>query len=277
MTDITLRVTTLYTYPVKSCAPLRHDAIPLEATGPRYDRRWMIVTPDGPNRGEPLTQRECPLLARIQPSIAHDQLRLNAPNMPELCLPLRNTSGQPIDVTLWGTATMGRDEGEEAAAWLTRYLGFTAALIRMPDEYVRPVKAKWTREPAQVSFADGFPLLIISEESLQALNRRLEARGVPAFPMLRFRPNVVIAGGDPFIEDTFTRITIGDIPCDVVKPCARCVTTTVDPATGTIPYPREPLATLATFRRGSDGGVLFGQNVIHRAQGVIRVGDEIRL
>jgi uncharacterized protein YcbX len=126
------------------------------------------------------------------------------------------------------------------------------------------------REPRHTSLSDGAPILLIGQASLDDLNTRLEV----ALPMNRFRPNIVVVGSEPYAEDTWARVAVGEVLLEVAKPCARCVTTTVDQATGV--QGREPLRTLATFRR-RDGGVMFGQNVTHHGPGTLRVGDELRV
>jgi uncharacterized protein YcbX len=138
----------------------------------------------------------------------------------------------------------------------------------MADQVVRPANPAFAPPGARVSFADGFPFLLISEESLADLNGRL---AVP-LPMNRFRPNLVVAGCEPYAEDGWKEIRIGDVKLRVVKPCERCLVTTTDQATGE--RGKEPLRTLATYRKvGND--VMFGQNVVHENTGELRVGDAV--
>ncbi|MBC7811774.1 MAG: MOSC domain-containing protein, partial [Burkholderiales bacterium] len=143
------------------------------------------------------------------------------------------------------------------------------------DEF-RAVDMNFARSIAQVGFADGYPMLMISEASLVDLNEHLTARGKDTVPMTRFRPNIVIAGCEAFAEDDWQQVRVGDIPLDVVKGCARCVTTTVDQQTGTRPDVKEPLATLASYRTVAHGAI-FGQNLIHRAMGTLRAGDTVNI
>jgi uncharacterized protein YcbX len=140
----------------------------------------------------------------------------------------------------------------------------------MAPDIVRPADPAFAHAGARVSFADGFPFLLLSEESLADLNRRLPQ----PLPMNRFRPNLVVAGGQPYDEDTWSRIEIGGIRLRVVKPCGRCVVTTTDQLTGE--RGKEPLQTLATYRK-RDGEVMFGQNVVHEGPGWLRVGDAVRV
>lgn len=269
-------VSELAIYPVKSCGVLHPEQAELDARGFRDDRRWMIVR-DTPNaRGQFVTLREYPPMALIQPSLQIDTITLDMPGYSALTLP-RDLDGPRISVEVWNDTCSAIDMGDGAAAWVSRALGVDLRLVRQADDEQRAVSMKYTNEASEVSFADGYPLLIISTASLDDLNDRLLAKGADALPMGRFRPNIVVTGVPAFAEDTWKRIRIGGIEMEVAKPCARCVATTVDPATGTVPDSDEPLRTLATFRRGVGGGVMFGQNVIHRGLGHINVGDTVEV
>ncbi len=267
-----MHISSLYTYPIKSCGSLSHTEIELDARGPLWDRRWMIVDGDG----KFVTQREHPQMAVIQPEFHGDDLSITAPGMSELSIPLDEDRFITCQVEVWYDVCKAWDEGDAAALWLSDYLHTGVRLVRMADDFVRPVNEHFARRPAQTSFSDGFPLLIASEESLAELNRHLVERGKDAVPMRRFRPNVVVSGAEAFAEDQWKTIQIGDMLVDVVKPCARCVMTTVDSATGTIPDTAEPLATLNTFRK-VNGKVMFAQNAIHHAPGILHVGDTIEV
>lgn len=263
-----MKVSGLFTYPVKSCGRLVHESVLLDERGPLWDRRFMVTKPDGTF----LTQREYPRLSRVDTSLAGDQLRLALPEAGELSLPLHREAGEVRRVQVWDDVCEAWDEGEPAAAFFSGYLGTPTRLVRMADAFVRRVKEGYAPRPAQTGFADGFPLLVISEASLEELNRRLRERGRSAVTMDRFRPNVVVSGCVPFAEDGWRTIRVGRLTLDLVKPCARCVTTTVDQARGEAPDREEPLATLASFRR--DGNhVLFGQNAVHREPGRMSVGE----
>jgi uncharacterized protein YcbX len=185
--------------------------------------------------------------------------------------------GQRRNVVVWKDTCDGVDTGDETADWLRQVLGIPARLVRIADDFQRQTSTTHTDTPGEVGFADGYPLLFISEASLDDLNSRLTARGKAPVPMNRFRPNVVIAGCEPFAEDTWRQVVIDGIGFDIVKPCARCVITTVDQVMGETPDVREPLATLATYRRGANGGAMFGQNVIHRGRGTLRIGDTVEV
>ena len=265
-----MQISALYTYPVKSCGRLSHAEIELDARGPVWDRRWMVVD----SEGKFLTQRELPPMALIQPAFQGAELSVNAPGMPEMCIPLEPDRLVACQIQVWNDFCKAWDEGNHIATWVSDYLKVNARLVRIADDFVRPLDMRYARRPGQTGFADGFPLLIASEESLAELNRHLIGRGKEAVPMHRFRPNIVIAGGEPFAEDTWSTVQMGEVLIDVVKSCARCVMTTVDPATGTILDVAEPLATLNTFRK-QNGKVMFAQNAVHQSSGVLHVGDAV--
>ncbi len=209
-------------------------------------------------------------MALIQPAIADDCLRLTAPGVSGLELPV-DQPGERVGVTVWKDSGIGAvDQGDPVAAWFSAYLGSNCRLVRFADDAVRPVNPKYAPRPTdQVSFADGYPFLIISEASLAELNSRLD----DPLPMNRFRPNIVVAGTEAYAEDTWRAIRVGEVEIDVVKPCARCTITTTDQATAA--RGKEPLRTLATYRAGKSGP-LFGQNAIQRASGgTIRLGDPV--
>lgn len=268
-------ISALFIYPVKSCAGIALSQVTVGHTGPELDRRWMIVAEDD---GELLmvTQREMPKLALVQPSLIGGELVLRAPGLSALRILIEDDRPANRSVLLRADPLEVVDEGLEAAAWFGDLLDAEVRLVRLPDRASRRVSPKYSPEPAWTSLTDGYPALLVSEASLADLNQRLQERGQPAVEMRRFRPNIVVSGVPAYAEDDWQRVLLGDIPFDVVKPCARCVMTTVDPSRGEILDPLEPLATLATYRR-VEGKVMFAQNVIHRATGVLRVGDAVEV
>jgi uncharacterized protein len=215
-----------------------------------------------------LSQRKLPRMALIEPRPQGDGLRVTAPGMEPLVVAAPGGGRRPVGI--WKDRCDALDAGTEAARWFSGFLGVDCSLVRQADDEARLVDADFTGgvENPHVSFVDGFPLLLTSTESLADLNRRM-ARTVP---MDRFRPNVVVSGAPAWAEDRWRQVRIGSVAFAVVKPCARCAITTVDQATGE--KGSEPLRTLGTFRRG-DGGVLFGQNLVHRARGTLEVGDPV--
>jgi uncharacterized protein len=225
-----------------------------------------VVNPSG----EFLSQRTHPRLSLVIPSMEDGELRISAPEMPPLALPLRPTDAVTTRVSIWGQSCAASWQGEDAAGWFSEYLECTCSLVYMPDRVVRPADPTYAPSGTRVSFADAFPFLLISEASLTDLNSRLAT----PLPMNRFRPNLVVGGGEPYQEDEWSSITVGEIRMQVVKPCSRCVITTTDQ--NTAERGKEPLRTLATYRR-QDGEVMFGQNVVHENQGKLRLGDTVGL
>jgi uncharacterized protein YcbX len=282
VSDCTVR--DLYIYPLKSAAGLRLSEAELDAFGFAGDRRWMLVD----DTGTFLTQRELPRMALLQVAAWRPHLVLRAPGAGELTVPTPDADAPGVDVpavnvTVWDDGCEARDAGDEAARWATAFLSQPCRLVYAPLSFVRPVdptydRAYGTPEGAHVGFSDGFPLLLIGQGSLDALNARLAERDEAPVPMNRFRPNIVVDGAAPHDEDTWNRAIIGPpertIRLDVVKPCARCSIVPVDQVTGI--RGKEPLRTLATYRTRS-GKVFFGQNVIHRNLGTIRVGDTVHV
>lgn len=247
-------VTGLYIYPVKSCAGTALDVARLSATGLEHDRRWMIVDTEW----RFLTQRELPRMALIAPTLQANGLRLDAPNLPGLhVVPVEGN--EATEVTVWRSHCNAFDEGNSVAQWLSEFLQRSVRLVRFDDSRPRFSNREWTGEvEAPNRFSDGYPLLIISQASLDDLNSRLSS----PVPMNRFRPNIVIDGVQAYGEDEVHELADGPLRLRVVKPCTRCKITTTDQATGVV-MGTEPLATLLKYRRSVElKGVLFGQNVI---------------
>jgi uncharacterized protein len=257
-------LSSLYVYPIKSCAGVSLQGADLSATGLRHDRRWMLVD----ETGEFMSQRAHPRMALISVRFAPERMIVSAPGMPELEIPLRDETGNRIDVRVFGDTNKGELVGVEADRWFGEYLEFPCRLVHKPDDNPRLVDSSFAESGDQVSFADGFAFLLISEASLEDLNGRLE---VP-LPMNRFRPNFVVRGCEPYAEDGWSRLRIGSVPFRVAEPCPRCAITTVDQRTGV--RGKEPLRTLSTYRN-TELGTVFGRNLIHDTLGTVRVGDPV--
>jgi hypothetical protein len=261
-----ITVTALHYYPIKSCRGWALDSAKLSPRGIENDRWMMLVD----SNGQFLTQREHPRMALIEPKIEAARLNLSAPGMPPLEIAIQ-PDGAARKVVVWRSTCAAVDQGDPVSGWLSSYLGVDTRLVRIADGFERKVNQNFAVTPNdQTGFSDGYPLLLIAEESLDDLNERLDA----PLPMNRFRPNLVVRGCDPFAEDTWKRIRINGMDLAVVKPCARCAITTTDQATAERGH--EPLKTLATYRK-ADGKVMFGQNVIHLAVGQIAVGDSVEI
>jgi len=257
-----IRVSGLFIYPVKSCRGIALDRAEVTATGFAHDREWLVVD----RHGVFMTQRDWPGLARVEVSLVPGGIELAADGMTRLAVAAPEPGVPRQRVVIWRDECEAAPAGRDAAQWFSELLGTACRLVTMPPSTVRQVDQHFARAGDQVGFADGFPFLLLSEASLAELNRRLEE----PLPMDRFRPNIVVAGCAAHAEDGWSRIVIGGLGFRVVKPCARCVITTTDQATGA--RGREPLRTLATYRL-IDGKILFAQNLIHEGSGTIRVGD----
>ncbi len=257
-------LTQLNVYPIKSCGGISLQTAQLEERGLKHDRRWMIVDEDGMF----MTQRDYPRMALIRVRVMSDHLAVVAPNTKELRVPFHLINHTEESVVVWGDTVTAVNVSSEAADWFSEFLGISCRLVFMPDHLLRPVEKTYTSLDSIVGFSDAYPFLMISEASLENLNSRMEHR----LPMNRFRPNLVVAGCEPFAEDQWRLIRIGSIEFHVVKPCERCAITTVDQATGI--RGKEPLRTLSQFRE-RNGKVLFGQNLIHEQKGSLRVGEEV--
>lgn len=263
-----MRVSSLWIHPVKSCRAVALDRADVEETGFRLDRRWMIVDPDGTF----VSQRGEPRLANVAVAVAGDHVALSVDGHAPLALPLDPGDAAPaVRAQVWDDFVDARRAAPDAAAWLRSALDLEGELVWMPPPNARPVDPRYARASDRVGFADGFPLLVASQSSLDDLNGRL-ARPVP---MERFRPNVVVAGAPPFDEDLWSMLRLGMVRGRAVKPCARCAIVNTDPWTGARGV--EPLRTLSRFR-SRESKVYFGQNVVHARDSIgqwIAVGDEV--
>ncbi|MDE2727518.1 MAG: MOSC domain-containing protein [Gemmatimonadota bacterium] len=263
-------ISSLHVYPVKSCAGHELTRAELDTRGIRDDRSWIVVG-DGGGPSGMLTQREAPALALVQPALSSGGLALSAPGMEDLTVP-RIEDGLTRNVDVWGDLCDGIDQGDDAAEWFSTYLDVSCHLLYFKPDFVRPVDPDYAARPGdQVGFADGFPLLVISEASLADLNARLET----PIRMNRFRPNVVVADSPPYAEDTWKHIRVGEMEIDLVKPCGRCATTLVEQESGT--PGKEPLRTLAAYRKFDRPAPSFGYNAVHRSPGVLEAGMAIQI
>jgi hypothetical protein len=254
---MSLIVSEIWIYPVKSTMGRKVESAVLEPRGLASDRRWMLVD----QHGTMITQRECAALQQIHSWSEGEQVWATRAGT----APLRLTATDARQtVTVWREPVSARIGDAAAQAWFSEQLGQAVVPVMIDESSHRPVDQHYAQAGDEVSFADGFPLLLIGEGSLQELNRRL----AEPVDMRRFRPNLVIRGAPAFAEDTWRRIRINDIELELVKPCSRCVLTTRDPDTGVLNEQREPLRTLSSFRRQT-GGIMFGQNVIARGTGTL--------
>lgn len=260
---MTAVLTELNVYPLKSGGGSSLQQAELTATGLPYDREFMLVTPEG----RFLSQRELGRMALLRPAYDGELLTVDVADPALALTPLVHKpvdDGEVRDVLVHRTPCQGIDQGDEAADWFSALLDADCRLVRFTGHRAT------SRGGGEVAFADGYPLLLISAESLADLNGRL----AEPLPMNRFRPNLVVEGLGPFGEDAVRLLRIGTAVVELVKSCARCVVTTTDQDSGV--RGREPLRTLATYRT-IDRGIRFGQNGVPRVLGTLRAGDPVEI
>ena len=255
-------------YPVKSLGGIPVEEAVVEERGLRFDRRLMLVD----ESGRFISQRENPKMALIKASLDGDGLKVTY-NGESLAISYAPDQASPARVKIWSSSVKAVAYDDETNDWFSEVLGTKCRLVLMPEETKRKVNPFYAVRVNvdTVSFADGYPFLLIGQASLDDLNSRL----AEPLPMNRFRPNFVVAETEPFAEDTWKRIRIGETEFHIVKPCDRCVITTIDQTTGE--KGKEPLKTLAGYRK-KGGKLLFGQNLIAEGSGAtIRAGDPVEL
>lgn len=264
-----LKLSEIWVYPVKSLGGISLQQSQVTDRGLELDRRWLLVDDD--NRF--LSQREHPELALFKPEIEGNNLKITHRKLLEsIVIPFQPAAKDLIKVTVWEDTIDAFEVSSEVSNWFTRLLGFSARLVYMPDESERKVDPDYAISGEEItSFADAYPFLIIGQSSLDDLNTRLEVK----VSMNRFRPNFVFTNGEAFEEDSWRNFRIGNLSFVGVKPCDRCVMTTVDQEKGIVSG-KDPLKTLAKYRNFGNK-VLFGQNVIGLGLGLVSVGDEIQV
>ena len=255
------RIASIFLYPLKGAAGIPVDAAEVRVTGLARggvaDREWMAVD----RSGRFVSQREVPRLALVHPAIEDGRVVLRAPGLAPIAL-AADTSGPAREVVVWSSQVRGFDAGDEAARWLSSVIASDVRIVRFDPSLPRYSNREYAGDSgAQVRYADGYPVLVIGQASLDLLNARLAARGRAPVPMNRFRPNLVLDGLGPHEEDLLATIAIGDVVLKPVKPCTRCQVTTVDQASASTGP--EPLKTLSTYRRDDRyAGITFGMNAI---------------
>lgn len=260
-------ISALYIYPVKSLGGIKVTSANITARGLQYDRRWMLV--DENNRF--LTQRDHPEMALLKTKIESKNIIVYhiSDETDRIKIPLEPDPSSTELVEVWEDKCLAQPADDKINQWFSKKLGIYCKAVYMPDESLRPVDSKYAKSHSDItSFSDAYPMLLISEASLEDLNSRLDQ----PVPMDRFRPNLVIDGVYAYAEDEMQSFSINGNQFYGVKLCGRCIVTTTDQMTGV--RAKEPLKTLATYRN-FNGKVCFGQNVICGPQGIIRVNDEV--
>lgn len=262
----------IFVYPIKSCRGFAVSSATVEPRGLARDRRYMLVDA----RGRFLSQRKLPRMALIGVTPEHDGYRIEAPGQTPLHLPLGLEAGRDeareCEVRLFREDVRATLAPPDVNVWFSEYLGVACGLVYQADDQHRAVLNPAAEFDDEVSFADGAPLLLLSEPSLAALNARLER----PVGIERFRPNLVVTAESPHAEDAWSALAVGEAEFDVAWACSRCTVPTVDPATGELGPDNEPIATLGGYRR-KGASVYFGQNLLPRRLGRIAVGEQCRV
>lgn len=264
-----LTISELAIYPVKSMRQVQLKTSSLHMGGLKYDRRWMVIDSDGVM----VTQRKVARLCLIQPVLVNPEvdcgLLLITPSMPKIKVNVP-TSSEIRKVQVWKDSCNAYDAGDEVASWLSDFLDMECRLVYFPDNEVRIVDQKFADPGDQTAFSDGFPILLVSQASLDDLNARMSED----IPMSRFRPNIVICGCEAFAEDNCKHLKVGDISLRIVKPCSRCMVPGIDIDSAV--QGKEPTKTLSSYRK-KNNKIYFGQNVIAEGEGEITVGMKLEL
>jgi uncharacterized protein len=254
-------------YPIKSLGGISLSESLLEDRGLQYDRRWMLV--DENNKF--ITQRKYSALALLKVRLKGEVLEVFNATHGEQRFTIGENTGEKMYVEIWDSTCQAVEVSKEANNYFSSYLNMKVKLVHMPDESLRQVDKDYAKNEEIVSFADAFPILLIGQASLDDLNSRLPS----PVPMNRFRPNIVVSTSVPFDEDTWGNFSLGNAKFSAAKPCARCVLTTVNQATGIKGI--EPLKTLTQYRNFNNK-VLFGQNLLFRGgESKIKIGDYLEV
>ncbi len=260
-----IKVSELAIYPVKSLRQIRLNNILIDSLGFKFDRRWMVVD----ENWKMITQRKKARMCLVQPILENNNLTLQTAGMPDISVSSSLNSPRQL-VSVWEDSCMAVDCGDEVADWLSRFLELDCRLVFFPEDEVRRVDTDFAQAGERTAFSDGFPILLISQASLDDLNQRLST----PVAMRRFRPNLVVSGCEPFAEDNWKMIRIGELNFRIVKPCSRCIIPNIDPDSGR--KSAEPTRTLSTFRR-RENKIFFGQNVIANGEGQLETGMSVEI
>ena len=259
------KVSALTTYPLKSAKGIALNSLQLKNRGPKFDRDWMVINAN--NRF--LSQRQHPSMCLIGTTLSAGKLTLTAPNANPLTIDSQAAFNQQ-DVVVWSDNVSAIDCGDQAAEWISNFLGVECRIVHMPNETQRLVDKDYATQNETVSFADGFPSLIISQASLDDFNSKLER----PISMAHFRPNIVIDDCPPFAEDQWQAVRINGITFSLVKPCSRCIIPAIEPESGT--KRMDVIKALSEHRRRGNA-TYFGQNALHDLEGEIQIGDNVEI
>ena len=260
-----IKIKSIHIYPVKSLGGIHIESSEVESKGLKYDRRWMLVD----ENGHFISQRKYPKLSMLQPSITSVSLQIvdRTSELSPLNVPLESPNSESIAVTVWDDTCLAKPLSDSINAWFSQFMGMPVRLVYMHEQSERKADPRYaTSDQDIVSFADGYPILIISQASMDLLNEKSSEH----IPSDRFRANIIIDGVEAHEEDSLKKICTEEVELAGVKPCARCVMTTIDQQTGE--KGKEPLQTLSTYRKEGQK-ILFGYNFIPTQLGNLQVGD----
>ncbi|XP_076002822.1 mitochondrial amidoxime-reducing component 1 [Genypterus blacodes] len=274
-------VSQLLIHPVKSGKALSVSQAECQNFGLKHgdlqDRHWLVVQEDG----HMVTGRQEPRLVLMSLTCDDGQVCLNGPDMDELRFPFKQPKNPEKGCRVFGADIQGRDCGDEASRWLTRYLAAdkTFRLVHF-EPHMQPRKQEELQLPhlkCEVAYPDCAPVMLLSEASVRDLDSKVEKD----MTVERFRPNIVISDCEAFEEDSWEEIQIGSVRLQRVMSCGRCIFTTVDPETGIINR-KEPLETLKSYRQCKPSekhiyqtSPLFGQLLTVKKTGTMHVGDVV--
>ncbi len=256
----------IFVYPVKSLSGIKVSNWQVNAKGLLHDRKWMLID----NQHQFLSQRKIPKMCLIKTQLTDSELTLSAEGYDCFSLPINPCDGETCNTTIWKDSCPAKTTSKQANQWLSDFLGIQCQLVYQPDNVVRSVDPHYAKKTDQVNFSDGFPFLIVSEASMNALNSEMNLQlGVE-----RFRPNLVISECEAYAEDSWREISINNIAFRLPKPCSRCAVPTINPATAE--KSKEPLRTLNRIRKWNKQ-VYFGQNALHNNLGELSVGNKVQI
>lgn len=264
-----LVVTEINIYPIKSLGGISLNEAAVEPKGLQYDRRWMLVD----HNMRHMTQRAFKIMALLQPQIKDGRIYISHKHNADVSFSFATDEAlsETLSVTVWDDTCEAQEVSKEASAWFSEVIGSPCQLVQMPEAFVRPTQPAYSvGENDQVSFADGYPILIMDEASVALISEK-SGQDIPAN---RFRANVLVKGGHAHVEDELKRFSIGEVDFWGAKPCSRCIMTTIDQDTAQ--GGQEPLKTLATYRKIGNK-IQFGMNVIPMERGTIKVGDTLSI
>lgn len=260
-----LTISSLAIYPVKSMRQVCVESATIDMGGLKNDRRWMVVDA----LGNMVTQRQQSRLCLIQPELIDGGICLHTPTMPDIDVRVPRDDDS-VRVSVWNDTCNAIDAGDEVCLWLSQFLGITSRLVYFPENEARVVDQTYANADDRTAFSDGFPVLLLTQASLDDLNSRLDN----PVPMARFRPNIVISGSLPYEEDEWKLLQLGDFKLRIVKPCSRCVIPSID--INSAERTGEPTRTLSRYRR-IDNEILFGQNAIIDGAGELQTGMSVEI